>query len=96
MSRVNVDREDFDELMSGFDYVEWLADRGIPMFIFLCDGNKECHKSLFCYMNGGECKHTSSRKHSKNGYGLDKKPDIKDFEEETGENNLIVYFEKED
>ena len=35
-----------------------------PDYFFLCDGLKECRKSVTCYMNGGECKHTTTFKHA--------------------------------
>lgn len=73
-----------------------MNQRNIPEFIFLCDGKKECHESPFCYINGGECKHTTSLRHSKNGYSDIKRPNYKDFEAEEYDNTLTKYFEKED
>lgn len=35
-----------------------------PDKFFLCDGLKECRKSASCYMNGGDCKHTSTANHA--------------------------------
>lgn len=66
--------------------------------IYLCDHDYECANSLFCELNGGECKHTSQFKHSRN------KPHISDistderFEREvrTTDPLTYIYIEKED
>ena len=57
--------------------------------LYLCDGLKECRKNWNCYMQGGECKHTTSFKHalykdSESGY----------FEECMYECGRVAYWEK--
>ena len=34
--------------------------------LYLCDHNYKCANSLFCELNGGECKHTVQKEHSRN------------------------------
>lgn len=34
---------------------------------FLCDHGYYCANSLFCELNGGDCKYTGQQKHSRNG-----------------------------
>ena len=34
--------------------------------LYLCDHEYQCANSLFCELNGGECKHTVQKEHSRN------------------------------
>lgn len=36
------------------------------IFAFLCDGLMDCNQSPGCFLNGGQCRHTSAMQHAKN------------------------------
>lgn len=38
----------------------------MPNVLFLCDHDYYCANSLFCELNGGDCKHTCQSEHSRN------------------------------
>lgn len=48
--------------------------------LYLCDHNYKCANSLFCELNGGECKHTVQKEHSRHkiifepNHDMDKDP----------------------
>lgn len=38
----------------------------MPNVLYLCDHKYDCANSLFCELNGGDCKHTVQKEHSRN------------------------------
>ena len=38
----------------------------MPNVLYLCDHDYYCANSLFCELNGGDCKHTVQKEHSRN------------------------------
>lgn len=37
----------------------------MPDILYLCDHGYYCANSLFCELNGGDCKHTGQQKHAR-------------------------------
>lgn len=38
--------------------------------LWLCDGMKECRRSVGCFLNGGDCRHTTSARHALKERGM--------------------------
>lgn len=65
--------------------------------LYLCDHGYNCANSLFCELNGGDCKHTPQQKHSRNNIHVTDISTDERFEKMPQATNPVnyLYIEKE-
>lgn len=65
-----------------------------PHALYICDGKKGCGKSSGCFLNGGECHHTTTLRNALNGTA-DKSGGFDEFRfEKRVFNGDTIYWER--